>query len=180
MRQDMQILPIAEEHIEGFHRCLDLVARERLYLALLQAPPLEAMRASVLADIAGHMLRFVALIDNDVVGWCDVRPFKREGFQHRGELGMGVHPRYRRSALGTYHGPGWQRLRFARPSLLAPGPWAAAPWSRGRPRTPIGSGWPSPHDRRFAEPAPRATAGARVARGGPPTGPWCAGPRGDR
>jgi ribosomal protein S18 acetylase RimI-like enzyme len=100
MPPDIQILPIAEEHIEGFHRCLDLVARERLYLALLQAPPLDATRPSVLSDIADQMPRFVALINKQVVGWCDIRLFKREGFQHRGELGMGVDPRYRRLGVG--------------------------------------------------------------------------------
>jgi ribosomal protein S18 acetylase RimI-like enzyme len=100
MRQDIQIAPIAEEQIEGFHRCLDLVARERLYLALLQAPPLDSVKAAVLSNIADHMLRFVALIDKQVVGWCDIRRLKHEGFRHRGELGMGVDPRYRRLGVG--------------------------------------------------------------------------------
>jgi hypothetical protein len=41
----IEIVPISPAHIEGFHRTLDLVARERRYLALLEAPPLESMRA---------------------------------------------------------------------------------------------------------------------------------------
>jgi GNAT superfamily N-acetyltransferase len=100
MPQDIQILPIAEEHIEGFHKCLDVVARERQYLALVQAPPLDSTRASVLFNIANHVPRFVAVISNDIVGWCDIFPLKHEGFQHRGELGMGVHPHYRGLGIG--------------------------------------------------------------------------------
>jgi hypothetical protein len=33
----IQIVPIAEEHIEGFRRCLDAVARERRYPGFVQA-----------------------------------------------------------------------------------------------------------------------------------------------
>lgn len=44
----IQILPIAEEHIESFHSCLDSVARERLYLTGVAAPPLAATREFVL------------------------------------------------------------------------------------------------------------------------------------
>ena len=100
MPQNIQILPIAEEHIDGFHRCLDLVAHERLYLALVQAPPLDSAKAFVLSNIANHVPQFVALINDDVVGWCDISPLKYEGFKHRGELGMGVHPLYRGLGIG--------------------------------------------------------------------------------
>ena len=100
MPQDIRILPIAEEHIDGFHRCLDLVARERLYLALVQAPPLDSTKAFVLSNIANHVPQFVAVINKDVIGWCDISPLKYEGFKHRGELGMGVHPLYRGLGIG--------------------------------------------------------------------------------
>ena len=98
--QNLKILPIAKEHAEGFHRCLDSVARERLYLALVQAPTFDSTRQFVLSNIANDVPQFVAMIDNEVVGWCDILPVKREGFTHCGELGMGVHPRYRRLGIG--------------------------------------------------------------------------------
>ena len=47
----VDIVPIEEGHIEGFHRTLDFVARERRYLAFLEAPPLESTRAFVLGNI---------------------------------------------------------------------------------------------------------------------------------
>ena len=99
-QQRIQILPIAEEHIEGFHQCLDSVARERLYLAWVEAPPLDSTRAFVLSNIANNVIQFVAVADNEVIGWCDISPLKHEGFKHRGELGMGIHKRYRGMGIG--------------------------------------------------------------------------------
>jgi RimJ/RimL family protein N-acetyltransferase len=100
MRTDVEILPIAEEHIEGFYNCLDIVARERIYLALINAPSLESVRSFVLSNISNQIPQYVAIIDNKVIGWCDISPRKQEGFGHCGELGMGVHPQYRRMGIG--------------------------------------------------------------------------------
>jgi len=36
------------EHFDGFWYCLDMVARERKYLAFLEAPPIEQSRAFVM------------------------------------------------------------------------------------------------------------------------------------
>lgn len=100
IRQRVQILPIAAEHIEGFHQCLDAVAREHRWLGLVEAPPLESVRAFGLGYIAAGIPRFVALLDGEVIGWCDVFPLKLEGFRHRGDLGMGVDKRYRHMGIG--------------------------------------------------------------------------------
>lgn len=42
--QNYEIVPIAEEHIEGFHAAVDSVAKEHQCLAFLDAPPLETTR----------------------------------------------------------------------------------------------------------------------------------------
>jgi hypothetical protein len=42
----VDIVPIEESHIDGFHCALDLVARERVRSGVFEAPPLESMRAS--------------------------------------------------------------------------------------------------------------------------------------
>jgi len=74
MQTLVQILPIAEEHIDSYRRCLDSVARERLYLALVEAPPLDSIRAFVLSNIARGIPQFVAVVDKEVVGWIDISP----------------------------------------------------------------------------------------------------------
>jgi RimJ/RimL family protein N-acetyltransferase len=94
------IVPVAPRHIEGFHRALDLVARERKYLTLLEAPPLPQTREFVLDLIKNGDLQFLALADGEVVGWCDVRRHFFAAHAHRGTLGMGVVPACRGRGLG--------------------------------------------------------------------------------
>ncbi|WP_112605391.1 GNAT family N-acetyltransferase [Rhizobium sp. WW22] len=97
---EIRIEPISAEHIEGFHRALDTVAREREYLSLLEAFPLEETRIFVLGMIKKGNPQFVALDDGKVVGWCDI---SRHGFPshaHAGKLGIGIIPTYRGRGLG--------------------------------------------------------------------------------
>jgi ribosomal protein S18 acetylase RimI-like enzyme len=100
-KNSVKIVPISERYIEGYHRCLDSVARERRYIGFIQAPPIESSKKFVLSIIENDMPQFVALKDDDVIGWCDIDPGKREGFPHCGVLGMGVHKDYRRKGIGT-------------------------------------------------------------------------------
>jgi hypothetical protein len=67
-----QIVPIAEEHISGFRVAVDVVAREKKYLAFLEAPPLEEVTRFVLGNIERGYPQFVVLSDSTVAGWCDV------------------------------------------------------------------------------------------------------------
>lgn len=95
------ISPIGREHIDGFHRCLDIVSKERRYLASVEAPPIERVREFVVGNIAAGVPQYVALFGGEVVGWCDIRPVnKLPGFTHTGVLGMGVHPEHRGRGLG--------------------------------------------------------------------------------
>jgi len=98
--EDVQIVPIAEELIEGYHRCLDSVARERRYLAFVEAPPLESTREFVQSNTANDVPQSVALKDDEVVGWCDISPRWPEGLAHCGRLGIGVRRDLRRRGIG--------------------------------------------------------------------------------
>lgn len=97
---DISILPIASEHIEGFHKALDTVARERSYLRMFEAFPLEEIRAFVLGMIKDGKPQFVAVAGGDVVGWCDIRRHPFPSDAHAGTLGMGIIPPYRGQGLG--------------------------------------------------------------------------------
>jgi RimJ/RimL family protein N-acetyltransferase len=102
----VEIGPITEAHIESFHKTLDVVARERRYLAFLEAPPLESTRAFILNNIAHGYPQFVATVAGEVlgcevVGWCDVTPKSQPIYAHCGVLGMGLLPRFRGQGLGT-------------------------------------------------------------------------------
>ena len=95
-----QIVPIKPEHVESFHLALDTVSRERRYLAFLEAPPLEKTREFVLGCIERSDPQLVALLGDEVVGWCDIVRHQRPIHSHRGTLGMGIVPTHRGRGLG--------------------------------------------------------------------------------
>jgi ribosomal protein S18 acetylase RimI-like enzyme len=96
-----RIVPIAEEHIPGFHAAVDVVARERKYLAFLQAPPLEDATRFVLANIEHGYPQFVVPSAGTVAGWCDVIPNRsRVIYSHCGTLGVGLLPDFRGRGIG--------------------------------------------------------------------------------
>ena len=62
---DYRIVPITDALIPGFHAVLDAVARERRYLSLLEAPPLDETTLWVHADLKRGFPHFVALVGLD-------------------------------------------------------------------------------------------------------------------
>jgi len=96
----IEIVPITQDHIESFHKTLDIVARERRYLAFREAPPLESTRAFILDMIEHGYPQLVVLSVGEVVGWCDVTLKPRPIYAHSGVLGMGLLPQFRRQGLG--------------------------------------------------------------------------------
>ena len=95
------IVPITEEHIEGFRAAVDAVAREKKYLAFLEAPSLEATRAYVLNNIEHRYPQFIVESDDRVVGWCDVIPnLSRPVYRHSGILGVGLLAQFRGQGIG--------------------------------------------------------------------------------
>jgi len=100
MDASYRIAPLSTRHIAGFRAALDAVARERRFLALSEAPPLAKVRRWVLSSLRDGATHFVAIDDEDVVGWCDVRPKVHATLRHSGVLGMGVLSGYRGHGLG--------------------------------------------------------------------------------
>ena len=96
----IEIAPIAPAHIDSFHRTYDAIARERRYLAALEAPPLESFRSFVLDTISQGHARFAALAEGQVVGWCDALPKPLPIHRHVGVLGMGLLPAFRGQGIG--------------------------------------------------------------------------------
>ena len=99
-KTEIRIEPLSENYIESFHRCLDSVARERKYLAMIEAPPLNSTRRFIMANLSNNVPMFIAVRDEEVVGWCDIIPNNLEGFNHCGRLGMGVIKELRRLGIG--------------------------------------------------------------------------------
>jgi len=99
--ENIRVVPTTEAHIEGLQRCVDAVARERLWLGFVEGPPLMQTRAFVDMILRGAGVQFVALDDaGEVVGWCDVVRLDQESFRHGWRLGMGVLPAVRGRGVG--------------------------------------------------------------------------------
>jgi RimJ/RimL family protein N-acetyltransferase len=97
----IEIVPIEKRHVAGFREVLDGVARERRWLAMLEAPPMPRVQSFVRNGLTNGMVQFVALDGGTVVGWCDVNPKTHPTLRHSGVLGMGVAASHRGRGLGT-------------------------------------------------------------------------------
>lgn len=95
------VVPYARRHLAGFHRAVDSVARERRYLAMAEAPSLARTRRFVLDSLRDGAVHFVALSNDVVIGWCDLRPKKPVAQRHSAVLGMGLVQGWRGWGLGT-------------------------------------------------------------------------------
>ena len=96
----VRIVPLLPRHVRGFHEALDSVAREGRFLAMIEAPPLDAARRFVRNGIATGSVQFVALVENTVVGWCDISRLAWITRRHSGTLGMGVIATQRGRGIG--------------------------------------------------------------------------------
>lgn len=88
------------QDVDGFRACLDSVARERKYLAQVEAPPLEKVREFVAQSVENDAAQYVAVVGENVVGWCDVFAHWAYALKHVGTLGMGVQAEFRGQGLG--------------------------------------------------------------------------------
>ena len=85
---------------EGFRACLDSVARERKYLAQVEAPPLDKVREFVAQSVEQDAAQYVAVVNDKIVGWCDVFGHWAYALRHVGTLGMGIQAEFRGQGLG--------------------------------------------------------------------------------
>jgi RimJ/RimL family protein N-acetyltransferase len=99
--QQIEIESIRLHHAEGLRRVFDTVAREGRYLAAVEAPPIDDVRRYILEALENSNPMFVALADEAVVGWCDIRRDSIATRAHRGTLGIGVAPPWRGFGIGS-------------------------------------------------------------------------------
>jgi ribosomal protein S18 acetylase RimI-like enzyme len=96
----LAVVPIELRHIESFGECVGEVARERRYLAIVDAFPIEQNALWVAVNrVRGNPLH-VALEGERVVGWCEIRRENLPGRDHCGTLGVGVRAPHRGAGLG--------------------------------------------------------------------------------
>jgi ribosomal protein S18 acetylase RimI-like enzyme len=98
---NLQIVPIGRAHLAGFHATVDSVAKERRYLAMLEAPSFTRTRRLVLDSLRAGAVHVVAVTGDEVIGWCDLRPKTAPTLRHSAVLGMGILVAYRGQGIGS-------------------------------------------------------------------------------
>ena len=96
----IDIAPLQPQHFDATWQVFDTVARERRYLASLQAAEPAQMRGYLQAYIDNGQPYCVALVDGVVSGWCSVQPVHGGARAHVGMLGMGLLPAVRGQGIG--------------------------------------------------------------------------------
>ena len=97
----MEIVYPTEQYLKGFHEALDLVAREQIYIEMIEAKSFEETATFQRKLITNNWPVYYAIDGDRVVGWADITPASNPRLAHRGFLGMGLIKEYRGRGLGT-------------------------------------------------------------------------------
>lgn len=98
--QEIRIVYAEEKYIESFRQSLDEVAREEIYLEMVEAMPLEKIRDFQMKLVQNNYPAYYAIMGDKVVGWCDISVSDNPRMKHRGHMGMGLVQAYRGIGLG--------------------------------------------------------------------------------
>lgn len=90
-----------EKYIESFYEALSFVASEKIYIEMVEPPPLNKVREFQQGLISQGGPVFYAIDNQKVVGWCDAFPMSNPRQKHRAGLGMGLLPAYRGKGIGS-------------------------------------------------------------------------------
>jgi len=97
----MEIVYPAELYLKSFHEALDSVAREQIYIEMIEAKPFDEVAAFQRKLITNNWPVYYAVDGCRVVGWADITPAANPRLAHRGFLGMGLIKDFRGRGLGT-------------------------------------------------------------------------------
>ncbi|GAK53351.1 acetyltransferase protein [Candidatus Moduliflexus flocculans] len=90
-----------KQYAPSFNKAVDLVARERKYLATVEGFSLESSLNYVTFMEEHDYPQYFAISDEDVVvGWCDITPKSIPEFRHVGVLGIGIIAPFRNQGIG--------------------------------------------------------------------------------
>jgi len=96
----VQIRPPRESDAVSCRDAVAAVAAEKWYLATVDGFSLEETSAFLNHIIDASLPQVFAVVEDDVIGFCDILPNAAEGFTHVGRLGMGVRIEWRRKGIG--------------------------------------------------------------------------------
>jgi ribosomal protein S18 acetylase RimI-like enzyme len=96
----VQIRPARESDAASFCEAVKVVAAEKWHLATVDGFSIEQTRAFLKRVMDDSQPQVMAVVEDNVVGFCDILPNAATGFTHVGRLGMGVRSEWRRQGIG--------------------------------------------------------------------------------
>jgi len=97
----IKIRNVEIDDVEALNKVIDEVSRERQYLATTSGFPLENHMQFVQNNLQNDIPQLVSIINDEIIGWCDILPKRPEEFSHVGYLGMGVLKKFRKNGVGS-------------------------------------------------------------------------------
>ena len=97
----IEVVYPTEELIPSYWQALSIVAKEKIYLEMIDAPPLATVLNFQKKLISLNGPVYYAVDRNTVVGWVDIFPVDNPRLAHRGGLGMGLVPEARGKGVGS-------------------------------------------------------------------------------
>jgi RimJ/RimL family protein N-acetyltransferase len=101
MEPKMEIVYTNERYAESYNKLVDEVARERKYLSTVSGFSLESSKWYVDHMRKNNFPQYFLVLDQTVIGWCDIKPKDIPEFSHVGVLGIGIAKQYRGNGYGT-------------------------------------------------------------------------------
>jgi RimJ/RimL family protein N-acetyltransferase len=96
----VQIRPARDSDAASANDAVNAIAAEKWYLATVDGFSLEETRTFLRKVVDGALPQVLAVVEDEVVGFCDIIPNTAQGFTHVGRLGMGVRSAWRRQGIG--------------------------------------------------------------------------------
>ena len=96
----VQIRTARESDTASACDAVNTIAAEKWYLATVDGFSLEETRSFLKRVVDGSLPQALAVVQDEVVGFCDIIPNSAKGFTHVGRLGMGVRSAWRRQGIG--------------------------------------------------------------------------------
>ncbi len=95
-----EVREIQESDINGFHKALSSVVKERKYLLTVESTVIEDVHSYICSNIENNHAQYIAQMNGEIVGWADIIPHHRELLRHSGVLGIGVVAEHRGMGIG--------------------------------------------------------------------------------
>src|SRR5258708_13431600 len=96
----VQIRPTRESDTASARDAVNGGEAEKWYLATVDGFSLEKTRDFLKRVVDGALPQVMGVVEDEVIGFCDILPNTAKGFTHVGRLGMGVRFEWRRQGIG--------------------------------------------------------------------------------